>query len=81
VVLAEPVSPGVERVPVVPFGLTTREQEVLRLVGAGHSDRKIADALVISPRTVSSHVSNILAKLEVKSRTAAVGLAIRDGLA
>ncbi|MDP8908481.1 MAG: LuxR C-terminal-related transcriptional regulator, partial [Chloroflexota bacterium] len=63
-----------------PFGLTPREEEVLRLVAAGHSDREIADTLSISTRTASNHVSHILAKLEVESRTAAVGRAIREGL-
>ena len=63
-----------------PFGLTPREEEVLRLVTAGHSDREIADTLSISTRTASNHVSHILAKLDVTTRTAAVGRAIREGL-
>jgi DNA-binding CsgD family transcriptional regulator/tetratricopeptide (TPR) repeat protein len=52
-------------------GLTTRELEVLRLVSAGHSNREIAAALVISPKTASVHVSNILAKLRTATRTQA----------
>jgi non-specific serine/threonine protein kinase len=55
-------------------GLTPREWEVLDLVGAGLSDREIADALRISPRTASKHVANILGKLEVPSRIAAADL-------
>lgn len=51
--------------------LTPREQQVLALVGAGHSDRQIADLLYISPATVTRHVGNVLRKLEVRSRTAA----------
>ncbi len=51
--------------------LTRREQQVLALVGAGHSDRQIGDLLYISPTTVTRHVSNVLRKLEVRSRTAA----------
>jgi DNA-binding CsgD family transcriptional regulator len=52
-------------------GLTARELEVLRLVAAGHSNREIAAALTISPKTASVHVSNILAKLAAASRTEA----------
>jgi predicted ATPase/DNA-binding CsgD family transcriptional regulator len=48
--------------------LTTREVEVLRLVGRGRSDREIAEALFISPKTASVHVSNIKSKLGVESR-------------
>jgi DNA-binding CsgD family transcriptional regulator len=62
------------------FGLTERELEVLRLVAAGHSDREIADALFISPRTVGVHVSRLLAKLGVPSRAAATALAMRHRL-
>jgi len=51
--------------------LTSRELDVLRLVAAGQSNREIAAALVISPKTASVHVSNILAKLGAASRTEA----------
>ena len=51
--------------------LTARELEVLRLVAAGQSNREIAAALVISPKTASVHVSNILAKLGAATRTEA----------
>jgi ATP/maltotriose-dependent transcriptional regulator MalT len=50
------------------FGLTERELEVLRLVAEGRSNREIAGALFISPKTASVHVSNILGKLGVSSR-------------
>jgi ATP/maltotriose-dependent transcriptional regulator MalT len=63
------------------FGLTTREREVLHLLTGGLSDREIADALSISPRTAGYHVSNLLAKLGVDSRTGAVAIALRQGLA
>ena len=53
------------------LGLTSRELEVLRLVAAGQSNREIAAALVISPKTASVHVSNILAKLDAATRTEA----------
>lgn len=61
-------------------GLTPREQEVLRHVAAGRSNRKIADLLYVSERTIENHVHHILAKLEVPSRTAATRYAIDHGL-
>ena len=61
-------------------GLTSRELEVLRLVAAGQSNREIAAALVISPKTASVHVSNILAKLGVATRTEAAVKAHELGL-
>jgi DNA-binding CsgD family transcriptional regulator len=60
--------------------LTPRELEVLHLVARGETDQRIADRLYLSRRTVSSHVSNILAKLDVPSRRAAVIAALRIGL-
>ena len=60
--------------------LTDREREVLRLVADGHTDRMVAETLVISPRTVNRHLSNIFTKLNVSGRTAAVAFAIRQGL-
>ncbi len=60
--------------------LTLRELEVLRLLVDGRSDPQIAHALSISPRTVESHVSHILTKLVVESRTAAVAHAVRHEL-
>src|SRR5262249_21874311 len=62
------------------FGLTAREIEVLRLVAAGRSNRDIAAELFISTKTASVHVSNILAKLNVTSRTEAAAMAYRAGL-
>jgi DNA-binding NarL/FixJ family response regulator len=61
-------------------GLTSRELEVLRLVAAGQSNREIAAALVISPKTASVHVSNILAKLGAATRTEAAVKAHALGL-
>lgn len=75
VAVADPRSPD----PAIRHGLTAREVEVLRLLVAGEPDRAIAEALFVSPRTVGTHVANILAKLGVGSRTAAVAHAIRDG--
>jgi DNA-binding CsgD family transcriptional regulator len=61
-------------------GLTPRELDVLQLLVEGLSDREIAERLFISPYTVGRHVSNILAKLDVDSRTAAATWAVRSGL-
>ncbi|WP_167156690.1 helix-turn-helix transcriptional regulator [Streptomyces sp. MBT27] len=66
--------------PVEALGLTSREQDVLRLVAAGHSNRQIAEELYISPKTASVHVSNILAKLGVSGRGEAAALAHRLNL-
>jgi DNA-binding NarL/FixJ family response regulator len=61
--------------------LTEREREVLVLVAQGVSNQQIADSLVISERTARTHVSNILGKLGVASRTQAALWAIREGIA
>ncbi|NJC84212.1 response regulator transcription factor [Planosporangium mesophilum] len=60
--------------------LTAREREILVLVARGKSNREIADTLVISERTARTHVSNVLTKLQLASRTQAALLAIREGL-
>jgi DNA-binding NarL/FixJ family response regulator len=60
--------------------LTSRELEVLRLVGAGKSNKEIAADLHISDRTARTHVSNILGKLGLTSRTQAALWAVREGL-
>jgi DNA-binding NarL/FixJ family response regulator len=61
--------------------LTEREVEVLRMVAQGKSNRQIADELVISLGTVRAHLSNILGKLHLASRTQATLYALREGLA
>ena len=60
--------------------LTTRELEILRLLGAGKSNKEIAAELQISERTARTHVSNILGKLHLNSRTQAALWAVRQGL-
>jgi two-component system, NarL family, response regulator LiaR len=60
--------------------LTERELEVLKLVARGKSNREIADDLVVAEGTVRTHVSNILAKLHLASRTQATLFALREGL-
>ncbi len=61
-------------------GLTSREREVLRLLVAGRSNREIAAALFIAPKTASVHVSNILGKLGAASRGEAAAIAAAAGL-
>jgi DNA-binding CsgD family transcriptional regulator len=61
-------------------GLTARELEVLRLVAKGETNRSIGQALYISEKTVSVHISRILAKLDARGRVEAAGLALRLGL-
>jgi ATP/maltotriose-dependent transcriptional regulator MalT len=61
-------------------GLTRRELEVLGLVAGGHSNREIADQLVLSEHTVHRHVANVFTKLGVSSRAAAVAKAAEEQL-
>ncbi len=61
--------------------LTKREREVLALVAEGASNKELARTLSISERTARTHVSNILTKLDLRSRTQAALWAIREGLA
>jgi DNA-binding NarL/FixJ family response regulator len=60
--------------------LTPREQEILDLLAAGLDQRAIAERLVISPKTVATHIQRILGKLGVRSRAQAVAYAHRHGL-
>jgi DNA-binding NarL/FixJ family response regulator len=60
--------------------LTERERAVLVLVAQGRSNREIADTLVISERTARTHVSHVLRKLQLTSRTQAALVAVREGL-
>jgi DNA-binding NarL/FixJ family response regulator len=68
------------RMPESPEKLTERETEVLRLIAKGLSNKDIAHQLVVSEKTVKTHVSNVLAKLHLPSRTQAALYALREGL-
>ena len=63
------------------LGLTAREREVLALLAEGRTNREIGEALFMAEKTASVHVSRILAKLDVRSRTEAAAVAHRLGLA
>jgi DNA-binding NarL/FixJ family response regulator len=66
--------------PALPARLTKREREVLQLLADGLRPDEIAERLFISPKTVGTHVENILRKLGVRSQTQAVALAYREAL-
>jgi DNA-binding NarL/FixJ family response regulator len=66
--------------PTYPAGLTAREVEVLRLLASGLTDVQIAEKLVLSPRTVHTHVSSIYSKLGVTSRSTATRFAMEHHL-
>ncbi len=78
---APEMTPEPDSVVADPFGLTAREREVLALVATGETNRRIAERLFISESTAGVHVSNILGKLGVTSRTEAAAVAVRLGLA
>jgi ATP/maltotriose-dependent transcriptional regulator MalT len=77
-VVAEPVATAAAQED--PFGLTPRERQVLVLVAEGRTNREIGDSLFMAEKTASVHVSRILAKLDVRSRTEAAAVAHRLGL-
>jgi DNA-binding CsgD family transcriptional regulator len=86
VTLPQPLSPALSSTPAVklaptyPDGLTAREVEVLRLVAQGLTDTQIAERLIISPRTVNSHLTSIYSKIGVSSRIAATRYAMENQL-
>jgi LuxR family maltose regulon positive regulatory protein len=69
---------GLSAVPVL--DLTTRESEILTLLVEGLANREIAQRLVLSPRTIETHVERVLSKLDVGSRSRAIAKALRLGL-
>jgi predicted ATPase/DNA-binding NarL/FixJ family response regulator len=77
--LAVPAAPQ-PAAPAYPAGLTAREVAVLRLVSQGLTDAQVADRLVVSPRTVSTHLTSIYGKLGVGSRAGATRFAVEHGL-
>jgi len=77
---AEPPPKPAFRFPLTAAGLTEREVEVLRVVALGLTDAQVAERLVLSARTVNSHLRSIYSKLEVSSRIAAVRYALDHDL-
>ena len=77
-----PPGPALDAAPTrpLPDGLTAREAEVLSLIATGRTNTQIADALVISPSTVKTHINNIFAKTGISDRAQAVRYAYRHGL-
>jgi len=73
-------SSGLRKLAAYPAGLTAREVEVLRLVAQGLSDAQVAEQLVVSHRTVTTHLTSIYNKLGVNSRTAATRFAVEHQL-
>jgi DNA-binding NarL/FixJ family response regulator len=71
---------GNGRKPAEVASLSPREQEILGLLAGGQTQKQIAAALVISPKTVGTHIQHVLAKLGVHSRAQAVARAYNDGL-
>ncbi len=80
VALLPPADPRPVTTGSYPAGLTAREVDVLRLVAQGLTDIEVANRLYLSPRTVSTHLRSIYAKLDVTSRTAAARVAGEYGL-
>lgn len=80
IALQQKLASKLEATPTYPDGLTHREVEVLRLIASGRTDREIAEELFIAVRTVSTHVSNILAKTRAANRTEAARYATRNNL-
>ncbi len=70
----------VKKAPSYPAGLSNREVQVLRLVAQGLTDAQVADQLIISPRTVTTHLTSIYNKLGVNSRAAATRFAVEHAL-
>jgi DNA-binding NarL/FixJ family response regulator len=62
-------------------GLSAREEDVVRLLATGMTNREIAATLALSDRTVAHHVERVFTKLKVSSRAAATAYAVRNGLA
>jgi two-component system, NarL family, response regulator LiaR len=78
--LMQEFNPPKGKVESAPEALSEREIDVLKLVAKGFSNHQIAEVLIISPKTAKTHVSNILSKLGLASRTQAAVYALREGL-
>jgi DNA-binding NarL/FixJ family response regulator len=63
----------------LPDGLTAREAQVLGLIGAGFTNREIAERLVVSEATVKTHINHLFAKIDARDRAAAINYAGKHG--
>lgn len=79
--LMEQVKPAAQSAPAVTENISPREMEVLRLLADCFSNQEIAEALVISEKTVKTHVSSLLTKLNLKDRTQLAVYAVKHGYA
>ncbi|MFB0520297.1 MAG: response regulator [Desulfatiglandales bacterium] len=80
-ILVEDYQIGGGRVSHDPYAqLTDRERDVLKLVAEGHTTQEIADLLVVSPKTVEGHKTNLMAKLGIRNRVDLVKYALRKGI-
>jgi len=77
---AAAAAPEVDRMPAAANSLTTRELEVVRLIGAGHTNRSIAHLLGISVKTVERHRTQLMTKLDVHNLVDLIRVGVRDGL-
>ena len=77
---SSPAASGSTALDTPPYGLSQREHEILALLMQRLSDKEIAEALFISPRTVMTHATHIFAKLGVANRREAAAVAARHGL-
>jgi len=78
--LAAAAPPDVPERTQLPDGLTPREADVLGLIGAGFSNREIAQRLVVSEATVKTHINHLFAKIDARDRAAAINYAARHRL-
>ncbi len=78
--LAAAATPAVPVRAELPDGLTAREAEVLGLIGAGFTNREIAERLIVSEATVKTHINHLFAKIDARDRAAAINYAAQHGL-
>lgn len=78
--LAAAATPDLPARAELPDGLTAREAQVLGLIGAGLTNREIAERLIVSEATVKTHINHVFAKIDARDRAAAINYASQHGL-